>query len=137
MGPAIPISRTHAFQPVKTVREIVYSPNSKFNKVKFTSLFLVDDFDKIRNGDTLILFTRGCFGFQRQSYADCNNFSSYFSFDTTLLTIDQIYPVADSGWYEVWLKNAPRDYIDPRTTDRYKGLHEDYEFYLGKNKVDD
>ena len=118
-GPAIPISRNQTFQPIKTIKEIVYDTISKSNKVKYTSLFLLDDFNKIKRRETLILVSRGCFGHQRQSYADCNNFTSVFHIDKTLLDTDNSCPIADENWYEEWLKNASKDYRDSRMTNQY------------------
>jgi hypothetical protein len=108
------ISKNQTFNPVKVIKEVVYDPISKINKVKHTSLFLLDDFDKITKREALIIYSRGCFGYQTQSYADCNDFVADLKFDKSLLLSDSNYPIADNSWYQEWLKDAPEDYWNPR-----------------------
>ncbi|WP_179009421.1 hypothetical protein [Winogradskyella forsetii] len=138
-GPVIPMSRNKTFYPVHTIKEIVYDSISKINAIseyhllKHTSLFLLDDFDDIKNKDTLILFSRGCFGYQRQSYAACDNFTVPFIFDKSSLQIDNDFPIADENWYNEWLKSEPEEHSDARTIYNYGDIHKGFEFYLEKN----
>lgn len=124
------ISKQQTFNPVKTIKEVVYDSISKANKVKHTSLFLLDDFDKIKKGETLNIYSRGCFGYQTQSYADCKDFVANLRFDKSLLISSLIYPIADKSWYQEWLKNAPKDFWNPRIANYFGEKHKYFENFL-------
>ena len=134
------MSRNKTFYPVHTFKEMVsdsisktHNSISKSDLVKHTSLFLLDDFDELKNKEALILFSRGCFGYQRQSYADCKNFTSKFVFDKSSLHTDNNLPIADKNWYNKWLNSAPEEHSDGREIYQYGDLHKDFESYLNKN----
>ncbi|CAA6828006.1 MAG: Unknown protein, partial [uncultured Aureispira sp.] len=135
-GPPVLISRTQTFQPVKTIKEAVYDKLSKANKVKVTSLFLLDDFKKIKKKETLFLSCQGVFGYPRQSQAYMDNFVSALNVDLSLLSVDRSDLVADKSWYKAWLKNAPKAYWDPRMSGHYHEQHQSFEYFLEKYKPD-
>lgn len=126
------ISEKQTFNPVETIKEIVYDSISKAYKVKHTSLFLMDDFDKIKKRETLIMYSRGCFGYQTQSYADCKDFVANLIFDKSLLNSRLNYPIADKSWYQEWLKNAPKNYWNPRIANYFGEKHKYYENFLSQ-----
>jgi len=130
------ISKNQTFNPVKTIKVVVYDSISKTNKVKHTSLFLLDDFDKINKGETLIIYSRGCFGYQTQSYADCEDFVANLKFDKSLLISGFNSPIADRNWYQEWLKVAPKDYWSPRIANYFGEKHKYFEAYSQRIKND-
>ncbi|MBL4649540.1 MAG: hypothetical protein JKY03_07395 [Aureispira sp.] len=135
-SPPILISQNQTFQPIKTLKEMVYDSLSKSYKVRLISLFLWDDFDKIKKWETLFLTCQGVFGYPRQSQAYLDNFVSELNFDKSLLNIDNECSVADKNWYKVWLKNAPNDYWDPRMKGHYQEEHQNFKYFLEKYKTD-
>lgn len=133
-SPPILISRSQTFQPITTLKETVYDSLSKSNKVRLTSLFLWDDFDKIKRWETLFLSCQGVFGYARRSQAYFDTFVSELNFDKVLLDLDAICFVANKKWYKEWLKNAPDDYWNPRKNRPYSEQHQNYKQYLEKYK---
>lgn len=132
-GPPIPFSRNQTFQPIKTLKEVVYDSISATNKIRHTSLFLLDDFDAVKNGETLIIKSRGCFGYHTRSHANCDDFTTTISFSKSLLHSGDSCPIANSAWYREWLTTAPKSYSDARRTNQYGELHKYFDFYLKGN----
>lgn len=133
-NPVRPLSRDQTFQPVHTLTASIFDTISQSNISKHTSLFLVDDFATLKKGEPLILYARGCFGYQRSSYASCNNFVSEFYLNTSLLHIEPGIPIADTKWYEAWLKDAPEGYSDLKIENSFYREHKNYEAYLKEIK---
>lgn len=124
------ISKNQTFNPVRTIKEVVYDSIAQTNKVKHTSLFLLDDFDKISKGETLIIYSRSSFGFVTQSHTYSHNFVSKLRFDKSLLISSFDYPIADDIWYQEWLKVAPKEYWNPRIANYFGEKHKYFETYL-------
>lgn len=129
-SPPILISQNQTFQPIKTLKEMVYDSLSKSHKVRLTSLFLWDDFDKVKKWETLFLTCQGVFGYTRRSQAYFDTFVSELNLDKSLLNTDRICLVADKKWYINWLKNAPADYWNPRVKRPYSEEHQNFKHYL-------
>jgi hypothetical protein len=133
-SPPILISQNQTFQPIKTLKEMVYDSLSKSYKVRLISLFLRDDFDRIKKWETLFLTCQGVFGYRRRSQAYFDTFVSELNVGKPLLNIDNVSLIADKKWYKSWLKNAPNDYWNPRVKRPYSEQHQNYKYYLEKYK---
>lgn len=133
-NPIRPLSRDQTFQPVHTLTASIFDTISQSYISKHTSLFLVDDFTTLKKGEPLILYSRGCFGYQRSSYAACDNFISELDLDSSLPQIALDIPIADTKWYEAWLKDAPEGYSDPKIENSFYREHKNYEAYIKELK---
>jgi hypothetical protein len=128
------VSQNQSFQPIKTIKEAVYDTLSKSSQVKVTSLFLLDDFDKVKTRETILVICRGVFGHPRQSMAYFEKFVSACSFENIVLKTNDNVLVANRAWYKKWLKNAPKNYWDPRKSTNNDISPQNFKFYLERFK---
>lgn len=133
-SPPVLLSRNETFHPIKTMKETVYDSLSKSNKVRVTSLFLWDDFEKVKKKETLFLTCQGVFGYSNRSQAYFDTFVSELILNGALLKGSDSCPLADKKWYKAWLKNAPTNYWNPRGDRPYSEQHQNYQQYLEKYK---
>jgi hypothetical protein len=134
--PPIVISRKETFIPVKRLKEVIYDSISKSRIVTLKSLYLIDDFKHLKSKDSLLLISQGIFGYPLQSGYYSDNYISNINLNKIILNVDKCCPIANSNWYKDWLRNAPKDYWDPRLKNHYDKNHQNFEYYFKEIKIE-
>lgn len=124
------ISKDQTFAPVMVLKEVVYDSVSGFHQIQHTSFFLTDDFDRIKQDEILVLYSRGGFGYVSQNHMDMIDYTQGFRFDKSDLIRNGDQPLADNKWYAAWIAQAPPGYWDPRKSEHVEDLHQYYDDYM-------
>jgi hypothetical protein len=123
------ISRKQTFYPIKSYKKIIYDSLSRTHKSKITSLFLVDDFNRVIAKKSLLLISKGTFGYQNKSHINTSEFISEVNYHRSSLKRNNSYPLADRKWYEKWIQNAPKGYWNLRIQYHNSGYDKQYQNY--------
>jgi len=128
------VSKKQTFYPVASSKELIDDTVTGGLTSELTSLFLVDDFDKLKVGN-LLLISNGVFGNPMQSQAYMFDHVQQIDIKRSSLKTRKDLPVATKAWYNNWLMKAPESYWDMRGYYREQvsgNKHQNYEYYMGK-----